>query len=139
MTEIQRPLPQPTKITQPYWEAAARNRLVIQECDCCKTRQFYPREFCLTCLSGDITWIECSGKGRVYTYTINRRAANEALRERVPYVVAAIDLDEGVRMIANIVDSPIEAVRIGSRVQVCFECVNDEITLPQFTLEAQGR
>lgn len=139
MTEILRPQPQPTKITQPYWDAAAQNRLLIQECACCKTRQFYPREFCIACLSGDITWIECSGKGEVYTYTINRRAANDALKERVPYIVAAIDLDEGVRMITNIVDSPIEAVRIGSRVQVCFERVNNEITLPQFTLEASSR
>lgn len=136
MTQIQRPLPQPTNITKPYWDAAAENRLVIQECVCCKTRQFYPREFCISCLSKDIKWIECSGKGKVYTYTINRRPANEALKERVPYVVAAIDLDEGVRMMANIVDSPAEAVKIGSRVQVCFEKVNDEITLPQFTLEA---
>ncbi len=136
MTQIQRPLPQPTNITKPYWDAAAQNRLVIQECGCCKTRQFYPREFCISCLSEDIKWIECSGKGKVYTYTINRRAANEALKERVPYVVAAIDLDEGVRMMANIVDSPVDAVKMGSRVRVCFEKVNDEITLPQFTLEA---
>ena len=55
--------------------------------------------------------------------------------ERVPYVVAAIDLDEGVRMMANIVDSPPEAVRIGSRVRVCFERVSDDIALPQFTLD----
>ncbi|MFC7516739.1 Zn-ribbon domain-containing OB-fold protein [Herbaspirillum sp. GCM10030257] len=134
MTQTQRPLPQPTKITQPYWDAAKENRLIVQECTHCKTRQFYPREFCISCLSEDVKWIECSGKGTVYTYTINRRAANAAMNDLVPYVVAAIDLDEGVRMMANIVDSPIEAVKIGSRVQVCFEKVSDEITLPQFRL-----
>lgn len=136
MTQIERPLPQPTKITQAYWDAAKENRLVIQECACCKARQFYPREFCISCLSEDIKWIECSGKGTVYTYTINRRGANPAMSDRVPYVVAAIDLDEGVRMMANIVGSPVDAVKIGSRVEVCFERISDEITLPQFSLKA---
>jgi len=134
MQALQRPLPQPTRITQPYWDAAKAHRLVIQECVHCKTRQFFPRAFCMTCLSEEVQWITCSGKGTVYTYTINRRAANEAMRERVPYVVAAIDLDEGVRMLANIIDSPPEAVRIGSRVHVCFEAVSEDIVLPQFRL-----
>ena len=136
MDQVQRPLPQPTRITQPYWDAARDHRLVIQECACCKARQFYPREFCTACLSEDVGWIECGGRGTVYTYTVNRRASNAALAGNVPYVVASIDLDEGVRMMANIVDCPPEAVRIGSRVRVRFERVSDGITLPQFTLEA---
>ncbi len=135
MELAQRPLPQPTRITQPYWDAAKESRLVIQQCACCKTRQFYPREFCAACLSDDIEWIDSAGLGTVYTYTVNRRPSNAALSEKVPYVVAMIDLDEGVRMMANIIDTPPEAVRIGSRVRVCFERVSDEITLPQFRLE----
>ncbi|MEN5066477.1 Zn-ribbon domain-containing OB-fold protein [Achromobacter aegrifaciens] len=135
MELAQRPLPQPTRITQPYWDAAKESRLVIQQCACCKTRQFYPREFCTTCLSDSIEWIDSAGLGTVYTYTVNRRPSNAALSEKVPYVVAMIDLDEGVRMMANIIDTPPEAVRIGSRVRVCFEQVSDEITLPQFRLE----
>jgi len=134
MSAVQRVLPQPTRLTRPYWEAAKEHRLVIQECVHCQTRQFYPRDFCMTCLSEDVRWIEASGLGTVYTYTINRRAASEAMSGRVPYVVAVIDLDEGVRMMTNIVDSPIESVRIGSRVQVCFEKVSADITLPQFKL-----
>ncbi|QKH34159.1 Zn-ribbon domain-containing OB-fold protein [Achromobacter pestifer] len=136
MDLAQRPLPQPTRITQPYWDAAKESRLVIQQCGCCKARQFFPREFCTACLSDSIEWIESAGQGTVYTYTINRRASNAALSEKVPYVVAMIDLDEGVRMMANIIDSPPEAVRIGSRVRVCFERVSDDIALPQFRLEA---
>ncbi|MBD9474500.1 Zn-ribbon domain-containing OB-fold protein [Achromobacter sp. ACM01] len=135
MELAQRPLPQPTRITQPYWDAAKESRLVIQQCACCKTRQFYPREFCTACLSDDIEWIDSAGLGTVYTYTVNRRPSNAALSEKVPYVVAMIDLDEGVRMMANIIDTPPEAVRIGSRVRVCFEQVSDEISLPQFRLE----
>lgn len=135
MDQAQRPLPQSTRITQPYWDAARQNRLVVQQCGCCKTRQFYPREFCTACLSDSLEWIDCGGGGTVYTYTINRRPSNAALSEKVPYVVAMIDLDEGVRMMANIIDSPAEAVRIGSRVRVCFEQVSEDITLPQFRLE----
>ncbi|KAG0772744.1 hypothetical protein G6F22_015476 [Rhizopus arrhizus] len=135
MDHVQRPLPQPTRVTQPYWDAAKEGRLVIQQCGCCKARQFYPREFCTACLSDSIEWIESAGQGTVYTYTINRRPSNAALSEKVPYVVAMIDLDEGVRMMANIIDSPPEAVRIGSRVCVCFEQASPEIALPQFRLE----
>lgn len=135
MDQAQRPLPQSTRITQPYWDAARQNRLVVQQCGCCKARQFYPREFCTACLSDSLEWIDCGGGGTVYTYTINRRPSNAALSEKVPYVVAMIDLDEGVRMMANIIDSPPEAVRIGSRVRVCFEQVSEDITLPQFRLE----
>lgn len=136
MDQAQRPLPQPTRITQPYWDAAKDHRLVIQQCGCCKTRQFYPREFCTACLSENIEWIECGGHGTIYTYTVNRRPSNTALSDKVPYVVAMIDLDEGVRMMANILESPPEAIRIGARVRICFEQVSPQIALPQFRLEA---
>jgi uncharacterized OB-fold protein len=130
----QRPLPQPTRITQPYWDAARENRLMIQQCGNCHQHQFYPRQFCVSCLSEDIKWVASSGRGKVYTYTINRRSANPAMSELVPYVVAAVDLEEGVRMIANIVDTPVDQVKIGSPVEVRFEKLSDEITLPQFTI-----
>ena len=134
METVQRPLPQPTRITQPYWDAAREGRLVIQQCAHCKARQFFPREFCTAACRQ--TWTGSNAAARApCTPTINRRGAGAAFGERVPYVVAAIDLDEGVRMMANIVDSPPEAVRIGSRVRVCFERVSDDIALPQFTLD----
>lgn len=134
MSQNQRPLPQPTDITRPYWSAALAHRLVIQECRQCRSRQFYPRGFCTQCLSDDLDWQPCTGQGTIYTYTVNHRAPNAFMKERVPYVVAAIDLDEGVRMITNIVDSPLEKIRIGARVKVVFEDMTDEISLPQFQL-----
>ncbi|MDM9561972.1 Zn-ribbon domain-containing OB-fold protein [Bordetella petrii] len=132
MNTAQRPVPQPTDVTRPYWEAAAAGRLVIQECRACGARQFYPRGFCVACLSDELHWLPCSGKGTVYTYTINHRAPNAHMKERLPYIVAAIDLDEGTRMIANIVDSPPQAVAIGARVEVVFEALADGMVLPQF-------
>lgn len=134
MTTSSRPLPVPTDLTSPYWEAAAQGRLVVQHCGACGKPQFFPRLFCISCLSMDVRWQTCSGMGTVYTFTINRRGANPFMQERVPYVVAMVDLDEGVRLMANIVDSPIENVAIGSRVKVVFEKITDQLALPQFVL-----
>lgn len=133
-----RPLPQPTDITRPFWEAAAAHRLVVQACKACGTRQFYPRLMCTACMSEDIAWVESSGKGKVYTFTVNHRAPNAFMKTRLPYVVAAIDLDDGVRMIANIVGCPIDQIEVGSRVKVLFEDTGFDITLPQFTLDDPG-
>ncbi|SAL14742.1 hypothetical protein AWB68_00282 [Caballeronia choica] len=134
MTEVQRPLPQPTQLTEPYWNAANEERLVVQCCRACGQRQFFPRPFCLACESDQIDWHEVSGRGTVYTFTINHRAPNAAMKERLPYAVALVDLDEGVRMMANIVNSDFAAIAIGKRVKVVFEKVSDQIKLPQFEL-----
>lgn len=135
MTSGQRPIPQPTDITRPYWDAAAAHKLVIQECLACGARQFYPRGFCIACLSDQLRWLPCSGKGTIYTYTVNHRAANGYMKDHLPHVVAAIDLDEGTRMLANILDSPAGALRIGARVQVMFEALPDGMALPQFRID----
>jgi uncharacterized OB-fold protein len=118
MTQIERPLPQPTNITNAYWEAATNNRLVIQECESCGSRQFYPRGFCIACLSAKLQWIDSSGKGSIYTFTVKHRAANSFMKEQLPYVVAIVELDEGVRMLANIVESTMGDIAIGRRVGV---------------------
>ena len=129
-----RPLPMPTDDTRFYWESAKAGKLVIQQCDSCGARQFYPRPFCIACLREPMGWIEASGEGTIYTYTVNHRPANEFMKDKTPYVVAAVDLDEGVRMIANVIDASPGEVKCGARVRVTFEKVSDEITLPQFTL-----
>lgn len=129
-----RPLPQPTDVTKPYWEAAKEGKLVIQKCTDCGEHQFYPRPYCMSCGSQQIEWVAASGKGTIYTFTINHRPANEYMKDKTPYVVAAIDLDEGVRMLANILDCEPKQVKIGQRVKVTFEKASDDITLPQFKL-----
>jgi uncharacterized OB-fold protein len=128
------PLPQPTTETAAYWAAAQEQRLVIQRCGGCGEYQFYPRAFCTTCLSDNIEWIDASGHGRIYTYTVCRIAPSPAFESRLPYVLALIDLDEGVRLVANILNADLERVVIGARVSVCFESVSENCTLPQFTL-----
>lgn len=134
MSYTQRPLPVTSDVTKPFWEAAANNKLIIQKCATCEKHQFYPRLFCIHCLAEDLIWIDCTGSGTVYSYTINHRAPNPFMKDRLPYVVAAIDLDEEVRMIANIIDSPIDQVKIGAKVHVVFEKVSEDMSLPQFCL-----
>ena len=78
-----RPLPMPTDDTKVYWESAKAGKLVIQQCSSCGARQFYPRPFCIVCLAEPMDWIEASGIGTIYTYTVNHRPANEFMSRRV--------------------------------------------------------
>lgn len=136
MAEYKKPLPIPDGDTRPYWEAARQSRLLIQQCDQCRQHVFYPRAVCPHCMSDRLTWVASSGKGTVHSYTVVHRAPESFVGD-VPYVVALIDLDEGVRMMSNIVDPP-ASVRIGARVEVLFEAVTPEITLPKFRLAEGG-
>ena len=83
-------------------------------------------------------WIDARGTGSVYSYTVARRPAGPAFKPDAPYVVAIVELDEGARMMTNIVGCPPESVRIGQRVVVAYEDVTDEISLPKFRLSPQG-
>ena len=129
-----RPLPQPTDLTCPYWQAAAQGELHMQHCGACGQWQFYPRPFCIHCEAEDLQWRAVSGLGRIYTYTINHRAPNAFMKLRLPYVVAIVELDEGSRLMANIQGEGALDAAIGSRVKVLFEPVSEELALPQFAL-----
>ncbi|ARU03931.1 hypothetical protein CCO03_03880 [Comamonas serinivorans] len=138
MPEPQRPLPQPTDLTRPYWEAAAMGELHLQRCGACGRWQFYPRPFCLACESGELHWQRASGLGKVYTYTVNHRAPNPFMKARLPYVVAIVELDEGPRLMANVLGATSADMAIGRRVQITFEPVADGLALPQCSLLADG-
>jgi uncharacterized OB-fold protein len=129
------PLPAIDPDTQPFWDGAKREELLIQRCTQCDEHQFYPRLRCVRC-GGVVEWIRASGDARVYTYTVVHRAAHEAFAPLVPYVVALVDLAEGPRMMSRLRVTP-EDVRIGLEVRVAFERQSDDVTLPIF--EAQTR
>lgn len=134
MADILRPAPRPTDLTAPYWHAANEGVLSMQHCRHCGQWQFFPRAFCTHCTSEDVIWQKTAGLGKIYTFTINRKAANAFMKARLPYAVAIVQLDEGPRMMANIVNSDLSKVAIDARVQVCFERMNEDISLPQFEL-----
>ena len=128
-----RQLPHPDADSRPYWDGARDGLLRLQRCSRCRTHRFYPRLLCPKCWSDECEWVTARGTGTVYSCSSVLRAPSPAFAERIPYVVALIDLDEGVRVFSNVVSDP-ESVRIGSPVVARFEKVNDVITLPVFEL-----
>ncbi|MBW6418520.1 Zn-ribbon domain-containing OB-fold protein [Celeribacter sp. PS-C1] len=117
-----------------YWKAAQEGRLIFQKCASCGEIQFPPRHHCASCWEADLGWTESSGLGEVESYTIVRRAPLPQLRDKVPYVVAAILVEEGPRMLTNLVGEDALNVAIGAKVKVVFQTDADDETLPQFQL-----
>lgn len=116
-----KPGPHPTPVSAPYWEAAAAGRLVLQRCRDCGRWQHYPRVLCAACWGADLAWAEPAGTGVVWTFTVAHRPGHPAWQAEVPYAIAIVELDEGPRLLANVIDCPPEAVRVGMAVRVAFE------------------
>ncbi|CAM5777898.1 MAG: Zn-ribbon domain-containing OB-fold protein [Pseudomonadota bacterium] len=130
----EKPLPTVDPESAPYWSALKENRLILKHCRDCGRHHFYPRALCPHCHSDALEWSDARGTGSIYSFTVARRPAGPAFKADAPYVVAVIDLDEGARMMTNIVTDNVDAVRIGQRVAVQFDAVTDEVTLPKFRL-----
>ncbi len=129
---IERPVPSPDSDSQVYWDATREHRLLLQRCTACSAYRFYPRSICPECWSRDFTWEEVEGSGTIYSFTVVRRAPTPAFAPAVPYVVALIDLDEGPRMLSNILGIDVDDVRIDMRVRVAWEDIGDGLALPVF-------
>ncbi|MBM3926653.1 MAG: Zn-ribbon domain-containing OB-fold protein [SAR202 cluster bacterium] len=131
MADWKRPLPALVGETLPFWEAARRGELLIQRCDDCKQYQWYPRGICANCFTGKIKWVKASGKGKVWTFTVTRQNRTPGFDEG-PYVLALVELDEGVKMFSNIVECDPKQVKIGMPVQVTFTKATDQVSVPFF-------
>ena len=127
-----KPVPVPTKETQPYWDGCKQHELRVQQCAACGHHQFYPRLYCTTCMSDRVEWVKTSGRAKILSYTIIYRPVTQAFAGNVPYVVALVTLDEGPQMMTNIVGCEPEKVHIGMPVQVTFEDWTEEISVPKF-------
>jgi len=130
--EYKKPLPEITTESRPFWEGTTRHELLLQRCRRCGTLQHYPRGICASCWAAELEWVKSSGRGRVYTYTATHRSQARGFKDELPYVLAYIELDEGVQMLANIVQCDPARVAIGMAVRVVFEDVTPEISLPKF-------
>jgi uncharacterized protein len=128
----EKPVPVIDADSEPYWAGARGGRLMLQRC--LKTGQhfLYSRRLVPGAGDGEVEWVTASGKGTVYSYTVARRPAGPAFKADVPYVIAAIALEEGARILANIVTDDPDAVRIGQPVEVVFDAVTPELTIPKF-------
>jgi uncharacterized OB-fold protein len=130
--KYEKPLPEFRPETQPYWDACKRHELVLPKCKTCGRFFFYPRALCPNCMSQDLEWVKASGKAKVWTFAIHHMGPSKAYKGEPPYPVAMIETQEGVMMMTNIVDCKPEDVRIGMEVEVVFDDVTSEVTLPKF-------
>ncbi len=131
MPKAERPLPQPTPETQHFWDGTKAGELRLQRCDDCNHVYFPPRPFCPACSSRSVSVFKASGKGKLLSYNINHRP-HPAWDE--PYSIAIVELDEGPRMLSNIINCPQtpEALQLDMPLEVVFQQESDEITLPLF-------
>ena len=133
MAEYNRPLPQPTPETQEFWDGLKRHELRIQQCQDCNQHYFYPRVLCPHCHSTNVEWTTVSGKATVETFVINHRPPR-GFEDDTPLVIAVVTLDEGPRMMTNLVNmepSP-EQIQADMAVEIVYDDVTDEVTLPKF-------
>lgn len=132
MSGSTKPVPVPTAETRPFWDGCRAGVLRYQRCAACGRPQFYPRTRCAGCGGADLGWRDSRGLGTVHAVTVVHRAPTPAFARDVPYALALVDLDEGFRLMANVVGGDPETVAIGDRVRVVFER-RGEMALPQFT------
>lgn len=126
------PLPVPSIETKPFWEAVQQRRLVMPKCDACGTVTFPPTVACPQCDGAAFTWTEMSGRGTVFSFVVYYRVYHPAFADKVPYVVAVIALEEGPRIVSNVVGIPVDDVECEMPVSVVYEEVRDGYLIPKF-------
>ena len=132
MAEWKKPLPTISGETKPFWDACRQGKLLIQRCGRCQEYPFYPRGICANCWCEDIRWVTASGKGTVWTFTETRQNRTPGFEEEIPYVLALVELEEGVKMFTNIIECDPREVKIGMAVEVTFIQANQQISIPYF-------
>lgn len=111
---------------QPYFDGAAAGKLMLKKCNGCGEVHHYPRALCPFCWSDEVEWVQAKGTGEIYTYSVTRRGGP------TPYCIAYVTLDEGVKMMTNIVDCDLDAIRIGQKVKVVFKKSENGTSVPMF-------
>jgi uncharacterized OB-fold protein len=138
MFGVEKPLPRPSEDSAPFWAAAAKGELRLQQCGSCGLVRFPPALLCARCLSERAEWVALSGRGTVYSWIVVHQSQHPAFNADVPYNVAIIELDEGPRLHTNIVECPNEQIHIGMRVEVVFAKVSDDTALVKFRPRTQS-
>jgi uncharacterized protein len=132
MLEYKKPLP----ITQPwseeFWRGTKQHKFLVQHCNDCGQNIFYPRKFCPYCWSDKLSWVESKGKGKLFSYTVVLSGVEAAFAPDIPYILALVDLDEGIRVISRMVQCKPENLACDMRVEVVYEDITDTFTLFYF-------
>ncbi len=125
--------PQTNELTAPFWDATKEERYLVQWCSGCNKAIYYPREVCPGCLtSDDLEWRESPGRGEVYTFNVTHKPGLPFMTDRLPFVVALVTLEEGTRVVTNIVNCDPSQVSVGMPVKVAWEDLSDGRKIPVF-------
>jgi uncharacterized OB-fold protein len=125
--------------TKPFWDGCLRGELLLQRCSACKAFRHPPSPVCPACLSDKHEWVPASGRGKLYTYSVIRETRAKGWDTLVPYVLAVVTLDEGPRMLTNLINIAPEAVKMEMPVEVTFAELDGTTKLPLFQPQGAGR
>jgi uncharacterized OB-fold protein len=131
-TAYEKPLPIKTADNARYWESAKAHALELPRCGQCGTFRYPPGSCCPRCLSDEVDWQPVSGRGTIYSFIVVHQRYDPSFAGDLPYNVAVVQLEEGPRLVTNIVGIPNDALTIGMTVQVTYDDVTEELTLPKF-------
>ena len=120
----------PSELTRPFWDAVDAGRLIVQRCSACEKTFFRPEVACPHCFSTEWRWVDSSGKGTLYSFSVVHRAPSPAFT--APFIFAAIDMEEGWTMFSNVIGLEPDQARIGMKLQVSFERPSEDFALPLF-------
>ncbi|NRA02155.1 MAG: OB-fold domain-containing protein [Myxococcales bacterium] len=134
MSQLSELLPVPDEASRPFFDAALEGRLLLQRCAGCAQAWFPFRARCAACNQGSLAWEVASGKGRIYMHGRMHQIFHPELAEAVPYRLAIVELEEGVRFLTQLVDAEPERVRTGAPVEVIFERLSEQVAIPKFRL-----
>lgn len=130
--DLEKPLPKPTKWSMPFWEGTKAHKLLLKKCKNCGHIDHPPYLYCTECQSDECEWVEASGKAILYAFAVNEYAVPFPFMPDLPYVTALLDLPEGPRMLSNIIECDHRDLKNGMELEVVFEEVSPEITLPKW-------
>ena len=138
-SKVTRPIPVPDEYTRPFWDAAKRHSVEMQRCQTCGQFQHPPYATCTQCIGVDLKFEPVRGQGKIYAYTIMYHTGDKRFAAAVPYASIIVELDDapGAFMVGNLLGADYTEAKVGRRVEVIFEKLNDDITLPQFKLAGE--
>ncbi len=126
----EKPIPEPTADSRPYWDGLRAHRLMIQSCAACGQARHYPQPMCPTCHSLEVSWIEASRHGTLHSWTETHHPFHAGFKDDLPILLVTVDLAEGVRLQCPLRDGAIDALSLGQAVDIDFEDVKEDLTLP---------
>ena len=132
MNISQKPLPRITPDTEPFWAGCQRHELLLAECNACSKAHLPPGPICPFCFSDDLGWRKASGRGQVTAWTVVHKEWFAAFRDDLPYNAVQVELEEGPRLTANLIGVDNDKISVGMKVEITFDDVTPEVTLPRF-------